>query len=208
MAKKTNDYYFNKLNKAVGFACEAAEMLNNVLSNFSVDTLEGKIKEMHVIEHTADIDKHEMMSKLINEFITPIDREDIIQISQEIDDIIDKIEEILQCVYMYNLKSIREEAIAFSGLIVESCNTLKKAVEEFSNFKKSKTLKSYIIECNRLEDEGDRLYTEVIRKLYTHLTGDTVQLFSWVKIFDLFESTCDSCEHAANSLERVALKNY
>ncbi|NLM61381.1 MAG: DUF47 family protein [Clostridiales bacterium] len=208
MARKTNDYYFNKLDKAVGFACEAAEMLNNVLSSFSVDNLDKKIREMHVIEHAADIDKHEMMSKLINEFITPIDREDIIQISQEIDDIIDQIEEILQCIYMYNLKSIRQEAISFSRLIVEACKTLKKAVEEFSNFKKSKTLKDYIIECNRIEDEGDRLYSEVIRTLYTHLTADAVQLFSWVKIFDLFESTCDSCEHAANSLERIVLKNY
>jgi predicted phosphate transport protein (TIGR00153 family) len=207
MARKTHDYYFNKLNKAVGFACEAADMLSNVLGDFKLETLEAKLKEMHVIEHAADIDKHEMMSRLVNEFITPIEREDIIQISQEIDDIIDQIEEILQYIYMYNLKSIREEAIVFAGLIVESCNTLKKAVEEFSNFKKSKTLKAYIIECNRLEDEGDRLYAEIIRKLFKN-TADAVQLFSWVKIFDLFESTCDSCEHAANSLERIVLKNY
>ena len=166
-----------------------------------------KIKEMHDIEHSADIDKHEMMSKLVNEFITPVEREDIIQLSQEIDDITDKIEEILQCLYMYNIRSIREEAIIFSDLVIQSCAALQKAMDEFHNFKKSTTLAEYIIECNRIEDEGDALYSKVTRMLYTTMADDTVRLMSWAKIFDLFESTCDSCEHAANSLERVVLKN-
>lgn len=207
MARKSNDYYFEKLSKAVEYSCAAADLLHKVLSDFSADQLEEKIKEMHVIEHSADIDKHSMMSKLVNEFITPIEREDIIQLSQEIDDITDKIEEILQCLYMFNIRSIREEAIVFSGLVIQTCEALKKAMNEFPNFKKSTTLKSYIIECNRIEDEGDALYTKVIRTLYTTLTNDTVKLMSWVKIFDLFESCCDSCEHAANSLERVVMKN-
>ncbi len=208
MANKTNDYYFGKLNEMAVFACEAAELLYSTLSNFSLDDLGDKIKEMHEIEHTADNAKHKMMSKLIKEFITPIDREDIIQLSQELDDVVDIIEEILQCIYMYNLKSIPKEALEFTSIIVESCKSLKNAVGEFSNFKKSKTLKDHIIECNRLEDEGDALYIRVIRALYTNLNDDAVQLFSWVKIFDLLESSCDSSEHAANSLERIVLKNY
>jgi len=207
VARKSNEYYFEKLSKAVEYSCAAADLLHKVLSDFSADQLEQKMKDMHVIEHSADIDKHQMMSKLVNEFITPIEREDIIQLSQEIDDITDKIEEILQCLYMYNIRSIRDEAVAFSELVIQTCAALKKATDEFRNFKKSTTLKKYIIECNRIEDEGDALYAKVIRTLYTTLANDAVKLISWVKIFDLFESCCDSCEHVANSIERVVMKN-
>lgn len=206
MAKKSNNYYFEALTDAVSYSCAAAEMLNKIICNFCCEDLEVKIKEMHAIEHAADNKKHEMMSKLVHEFITPIEREDIIQLSQEVDDITDKIEEILQCLYMYNLREIKEEAITFGKLVIKACEMLKKATEEFANFKKSTALKPLIIEINRIEDEGDHLYTKVIRSLYMNMS-DTVALISWVKIFDLFESCCDSCEHVANSLERVVLKN-
>jgi predicted phosphate transport protein (TIGR00153 family) len=207
MARKSGDYYFENLTKSVHFSCAAAELLSTVISNFIIGDIDEKLKEMHTIEHTADIEKHEMMSKLVHEFITPIEREDIIQLSQEIDDITDKIEEILQCIHMYNLKLIRDEAIEFSGLVIQACEALENAMREFHNFKKSTSLKKLIIDINRIEDEGDALYTKVIRTLYTTLSHNAVELISWVKIFDLFESCCDSCEHVANSLERVVLKN-
>lgn len=207
MARKSGDYYFENLSKAVHFSCSAAKLLNTVIKDFGSMDIEEKLKEMHTIEHTADIEKHEMMSKLVHEFITPIEREDIIQLSQEIDDITDKIEEILQCIHMYNVKGIRNEALIFSDLLIQACFSLEKAMIEFRNFKKSSELKKLIIEINRIEDEGDALYTKTIHTIFLTMRDDPIELISWNKIFDLFESCCDSCEHAANSLERIILKN-
>lgn len=206
MGKKQGNFYFDKLSISAGYSCAAAELLDKILVNFSTDHLEEKLSEMHSIEHAADIDKHLMMSRLIHEFITPIEREDIIQLSQELDDITDQVEEILRCIYMYNIRSIRPEALEFSKLVIQACTALKKAFDELPNFKKSAELKKHIIEINRIENIGDSMYTQVIRKLYTTLT-DSMEILSWVKIFDLFENCFDSCEHVANSIERVVFKN-
>lgn len=55
------------------------------------------------------------MEKLIAEFITPIEREDIITLSWALDDVLDYMEEIYQILFMHNVKSMREEALVLGG---------------------------------------------------------------------------------------------
>ena len=77
LGKKENNY-FDMLSELVEYSCEAANLLENTLLNFNAHQIENKIEEMHNIEHNADIKKHDMMNKLAKEFITPIERGDII----------------------------------------------------------------------------------------------------------------------------------
>ena len=63
-----------------------------------------------------------------------------------------------------------------------------------------------IIEINHLEENGDKLYTEAMRRLYSE-SGDAVEILSWTTIYDRFEKCCDMCEHVADSVELVILKN-
>ena len=109
-------------------------------------------------------------------------------------------------VYMYNILSIRPEAIDFVDVIVQCCNGLKKTMEDFQNFRKSTTLHDSVVEINRLEEVGDRLYTEAVRNLYVNCK-DPVEILAWTKIFDRMESCCDACEHVANVVESVMMKN-
>ena len=55
---------------------------------------------MHEIEHSADINKHEMNGTLAKAFVTPIDREDLDMLSLQLDDVVDLIEEVLQKFYI------------------------------------------------------------------------------------------------------------
>ena len=36
---------------------------------------------------------------------------------------------------------------------------------------------------------------------------DAVEILSWTTIYDRFEKCCDMCEHVADSVELVILKN-
>ena len=110
LGKKENNY-FDMLAELVDYSCKAANLLQKTLLNFNEDKIEDKIQEMHEIEHTADVKKHDMMNKLAKEFITPIERGDIIDIANYIDNVTDDIEEILTRIYMYNITEIKKEAI-------------------------------------------------------------------------------------------------
>jgi hypothetical protein len=107
---------------------------------------------------------------------------------------------------MYNVQTLRTDANTYADIIVKMCDKLKIAVEEFSNFHKSTTLKEKIIEINTIEEEGDRLYMTAVRELFEQ-ESDPMQIFAWSKIFDLMEDCCDACEHVANVMEMVIMKN-
>jgi len=107
---------------------------------------------------------------------------------------------------MYNIKTIRKEALEFSETIVSCCNALKKATEDFHNFKKASTVLQYIINVNNMEEDGDKIYTRALRDLYTTST-DPIEIMAWTKNFDYLEKCCDACENVADLMEYIIMKN-
>lgn len=205
MAKKQNDY-FQFLLDQVNYCSTAAQELHKVLTNFDPDHLSQTIASLHEIENEADQKKHFIMDKLIHEFITPIEREDIMALASEIDDVTDSVEDVLLKIYMFNVRSIKPEALKFVDVIVKCCDALKAIMEDFRHFKKSTKIKENIIEVNRLEEEGDKLYTESIRTLFTTCT-DPMEAVAWTEVFRRLESCCDNCEDIADIVETVIMKN-
>lgn len=204
--KNKNFDYFDSFVRMVEFSCESAQILQRVMTNYDPSKIKDQMIEMHEIEHGGDTCKHEMMNALVKEFITPIEREDITGIGQEIDEVTDTIEDVLMRLYMFNIQTIRPEAIEFVEVIVKCCDALKKALQDFHNFKKSTTVKTSIIEINRLEEDGDKLYTEAVRNLHT-TSKDPIEIMVWSETFDRLEKCCDACEDVANMMESVILKN-
>lgn len=202
---KGNDY-FTMLAELIGYSCKAATLLNETISNFRISQLEEKVNQMHDIEHSADLKKHEMINKLSKEFIPPIERGDIIELGNQIDNVTDSIEEVLTRIYMFNISSMRDEALEFSELILQICNETSNLIKEFRNFKKSTEINKMIIKINDLEEVGDKLYIKGIKNFYTSVM-DPVKLITWKDIFECFEECCDTCEHVADVIESVVMKN-
>ena len=95
MSKKQDDYYFDNFMKCAEYSCKAAYLLKEILTEFQPEEISKKMEEIHEIERQADTQRHEITDKLAKAFITPIEREDIIALSHHIDDVTDKIEEVL-----------------------------------------------------------------------------------------------------------------
>lgn len=205
MAKKINPYLEDFLSM-IEYSVQAAEYLNNTLKNFNVDDMSKHRKVMHDLEHGEDIIKHNMIKRLIKEFVTPIDREDIYNLANEMDNITDKIEDILIRMYMYNIKDIKPGAIDLSEIILRCCKSLKEALLELPKFHKSELLTEKIVEVNTLEEQGDLIYIKAVRNLYDN-GGNELEIVSWSALFDRFEEVCDACEHVANFIESIVMKN-
>ena len=206
MGKKKNYNYFDKFVELVDYSCKCSEILHQTLVNFDINTIGEKVEELHCIEHAGDLAKHELIEQLSTEFIAPIEREDIIDLSQQIDDITDSIEDILIKIHMFNVTSIKPEVLEFADVITKSCNSLKIVLEEFPHYKKSSTLKEKIIEVNDLEEVGDRLFHSTVRNLFVN-SKDPVELLVWTEIYDLLEKCCDACEETADTVESIVMKN-
>lgn len=205
--KMKNGYsYFEAFANLSKYSSELAVNVHNTLTNFDPEHITVKVKEAHHIEHTADIAKHDIMNRLVKEFLPPIEREDITSLTQEIDDVTDSVEDVLIYVDMFNIKTIRPEILKFTELIVSCCTAMDEALTEFKNFKSSKKLRDKIIEINHLEEVGDALYVDFMRNLY-HTSTDPVELMCWTEILHRLEKCCDNCEDVANVIESIVMKN-
>lgn len=206
MARKGDNDYFGMMKETAACGHDAALRLKGILEAYTPDTLGESLTEMHAIEHHGDEMKHALVAKLVREFITPIEREDIMQIIDQIDDVIDAVEDILLNIYMYNIKAIRPEAIEFAEIICQCTAELVNAFGEFADFKKSKRIQASIIEINRLEELGDSLYIRAVRALYDGKT-DAIEATTWTEVYGCFEKCCDTCEHTADLIGNVIMKN-
>jgi predicted phosphate transport protein (TIGR00153 family) len=205
MAKKKSNYYEMFVAIAED-AIKAAQHLEKTVKDFNYTKSEKLAKSMHEIEHGADLKKHELMKTLADEFMTPIEREDIVTLAWELDDVLDYIEEVFQLFFMFNIQEMRPQAIDFAELIVRSTTAMKVCFDEFHNFRRSKTIGGKIIEVNIVEELADVLFIKAMRELYTK-EKDPVKVNAWCIIFDKLEKICDRCEHVADTIESVIMKN-
>lgn len=206
MSKKKEYDYYAKFVELVNYSVESSVLLNDVLEHYSPKTLEMKLRQMHTIEHNADIAKHDMMQRLAAEFIAPIEREDIMQLSQDIDDVTDAVEDVLIKIHMYNVTRLKPDVVKFTQIICNCCSALKSAMQELYNYKKSSTLQDKLIEVNRLEETLDVLYYDTVHRLFKN-SNDPIELFVWADIYARFEKCADACEHVADTIACIVMKN-
>ena len=206
MGSKQNSFYFDNFIACADYSRKAAQLLDKGMRQFDPAQIGDMIEEMHEVEHAGDEKKHELLNVLAKAFITPIEREDIILLSQNIDEVTDKIEDVLLRMYCNNIKSVRPDALELVAVVIECCNELKEMLEEFPRFKNSKKLHEKIVNINTLEEKADQLFISSIRNLHT-TCDDPVMIIVWREIYIYLEKCVDACEHVADTVESVIMKN-
>ncbi len=206
MSKKSDKFYFDKFNEGAEISCEAARAVYDFLSDYNPDKVKERIDNLHEIEHRGDNVKHELINELVKAFITPIERDDIIDLAQCIDNVTDAIEDIIIHYMFLGSSSVREDSVKFAAVLVKCCETMRDVIGELSNFKKSKKLADLIVELNNLEEQGDHIYINAMTNLH-RTEADAVTVIAWRDVFNYLERACDACEHVGDIVESVAIGN-
>ncbi len=205
MAKKSNDY-FELIQQQTSYCVEASNLLEEILCKFHAESINAYREQMHDIEHTADGIHHDILNRLSTEFITPIDQEDILRLVQIIDDITDALDEVILDVYMYHVDQIPAGTAELSCIVNRCVKALHEATAELKNFKKPEKLRQLLIRVNDIEIEADTAFAEAIYTLFASET-EARTLLGAKAIYEGLENCCDLCEHAADVIEQVIIKN-
>ncbi len=205
--KKEKFNYFDTLVQMSQYALDEAKLLHASLSDYDPDKLDELRKKMHELEHACDIVKHSLTTALIKDFLPPVDREDLFTLSHITDNLTDTVESIVTFFYMADIRVLREDTSAFTALMVECCENTVKMMEEFHNFKKPAELQKYIILLNDLEEQGDRLYEESVRRLSQEEGAAVREVIEWRDVYRNFENCFDAAESIADNIESIVLKN-
>jgi uncharacterized protein Yka (UPF0111/DUF47 family) len=192
------------------FETAAANVANaaQVLLNLTCDPGEkiARTAELEDLEHRGDELTHDIIAELHRAFITPIDREDIFLIAKETDNIIDSMEAAAHRFVMFNISETTPAAQRLAQLISESSNVLVSIMHDLRKIKHIVIDNKLVVEINRLENEGDNVYREAVKELYSG-NYEPLVVIKWREIYDHLEDTLDALEDVANIVEGIAMKH-
>lgn len=157
-------------------------------------------------ESVGDEIAHSILEKLNTTFITPMDREDIHELTAALDDILDLIHATAQRLHLYGVREIRPDAVKLSHIILRASDEIVELIKDLDKMKNPKGMKERWIEVNRLENEGDAVSRAAIAELFEK-EANPIEVIKWKELYEHLETAIDKCEDAANIVEAVCLKN-
>ena len=196
--------FFDYFNDHASLVVEGAHELNAFLSDMS--NREAHAQNVAFIEKKADKITHETIHLLHQTFVTPLDREDIHKLISSMDDILDLMEDVAECVMLYDVREVTDAARKLAEICVSCAEKVKQAVGMLSNLDNSAAILKICSEIDALESEADRVMRSAMSKLFRD-EPDTRQLIKLKAIYELLESVTDRAEDTANVIEGIVLEN-
>jgi uncharacterized protein len=193
--------FFDLFEEAGGNVLRATALLEEMLSDYPERA--GLARDILICEQDGDRITHDIIQRLNQTFVTPMDREDIYELASALDDVVDYTEEVADYLGLYKIEAPMQQAEELAKVLHACGRMIGEAMPRLRGFK---DFSHYTVEINRLENDGDRITREAIASLFD--TGiDPMVVIRWKDIFERLEEAIDAAEHVANILEGIAIKN-
>src|SRR4051794_22853266 len=193
---------FFDLFEEAGNNCQlAAELLERMLAQWPDHGELGR--EVVICEQEGDRITHDIIQRLNQTFVTPIDREDILELASALDDVVDFTEEVSDYLGLYKIEAPMDQAQRLAEILVYATRQISEAMPRMRDFR---DISHFTIEIHRLENDGDRVTREAMAALFDHGI-DPMTVIRWKDIYERLENAIDATEKTANILEGTVIKN-
>lgn len=210
--KKKSNYYYDSFPIVHQKAVDIMEKTYAFLENFDPSKVENFKNEIHTLEHQGDVLKHEVWQKLTTEFMTPIEREDIMELLTKIDDVTDAVEEIALKLYMYDYQELPPHTLEFLSVCRDCVRASQKVVDNFPSFMDQSVMAPLIKEVRELEEKCDAIYEKDMHDLYVltaphHNAEDGFTRHRGEAMYNMLEEITDRCKIMVSFVETITYKN-
>jgi len=193
--------FFDLFEEAGGNILRAAGLLEEMLRDFPERN--ALARDILICEQEGDRITHDIIQRLNQTFVTPLDREDIHELAAALDDVVDYTEEVADYLGLYKIEAPMSQAQELAKVLHLASRQIAEAMPRLRGFK---DLSHYTVEINRLENDGDRITREAIASLFDNGI-DPMVVIRWKDIFERLEEAIDATETVANILEGIVIKN-
>jgi len=196
--------FFDYFNEHAGHAVLAAGELKALLADLS--DLEARRRNIERHEKQADQITHHTMQLLHQTFITPLDRDEIHQLITTMDDVLDLMEDIAQCLFLYDVRAVTPEAQRLAEICLACTEKVRDAVARLESMDNTDAILKLCAEIDRLEADADYVMRSAMAKLFRE-EPDAKEIIKQKEIYQLLEAVTDKCEDIANLIEGIVLEN-
>jgi uncharacterized protein Yka (UPF0111/DUF47 family) len=179
----------------------ASKVLFELIGNYS--TLNEKNAILKNLEHEGDQLTHRLFTIIDRTFITPLDKEDISELTSAIDQVLDGTYGASDRLVLLKIQRPSQYMQEFTNLLLTACQEIYKGVVELHKGKRESLLE-HSEAISNCEHEGDNIYRLAIANLFD--TDDAIEIIKLKEIYETLESALDRCRDVADVIEDIALK--
>jgi len=190
--------FFEILSRQASKTLEGLEALWNYAENGTKENA----NLVRNIEHEADELRRILIQELDQTFVTPMDREDIYNLSRAIDDVVDYANTTVDEMEVYEVTGDEH--------IKEMVNILRKAARELNDA--VKILKDYpkialehAVKAKSYENQMEKTYHLALADLFKGT--DTVYMLKMREIYRHLSNAADRSDEAANIISSIVMKH-
>lgn len=194
--------FFSLLEKQSGIVLDAATLLHNMMNDYN--GVDEKVKKMKKLEKQSDEVVKEIVHKLNNSFITPLDHEDISILTTSYDDVLDYMEGVAVRMQMFEINKADAAMKSFTDIILESVKEINSALKQMRKINQHQMGKS-IEKIHSLENKSDDLYDNTIPKLFKK--NDLKKILIMKEIYEQLEGIVDKCQDVGLVVQDIVMKN-
>jgi predicted phosphate transport protein (TIGR00153 family) len=193
--------FFVLFNRAAENILQGGQMLRELFDDYQ-DT-DRRAEAIKAVEERGDEITHDLIDRLNRTFVTPFDREDIYDLTKQLDNVLDWIEAAAARMVVYRIPRPTREAQELAHVILHACEAIVEAV---GNLQRLDRLDGPVREINRLENLADHLQRDAVAALFSDRI-DPIDVIKWKDVYDTLEEATDQAEDVANVLESIRTKH-
>ena len=194
--------FFNILEQQSDLVAKAAQLFKKMLNE--PEKFSENVKEMKFLEHQGDEIVHKMIHRLHKSFITPIDQEDLADLTSLYDDVLDYIDSVATRIFMFEIKNPDDIIKEFADIIEKQITEVNEALKHVRKMKHEE-IEKHSKQVHSLENLADDLHDEAIIKLFKE--KDPIKIIIMKEIYDFLEKITDKCEDVCLVIQDIVLKN-
>jgi len=198
--------FFDLLESAAGNVYQASQLFDREIRTGDPVRFAELRREMKELEHAGDDLTREIMDRLNQTFVTPIDREDIMQLAHAIDDVVDKIHAVCERLILYRIGHVMPAVTEMSSIIVEGAGEILHLVRSLRNMSNQKEIRDRIRRVHTLENKADSIYHAALAQIFED-PKDPIELIKWKELLEQIEDATDKIELVAKVIGSTVMKN-
>ncbi|WP_261664080.1 DUF47 domain-containing protein [Deinococcus sp. Marseille-Q6407] len=202
-----NPKFSAKFAESARNAHTTAQALVDLLENYT--DVDIKVQRVLDLEHEGDRIAGELTNLLAESFIVPFDREDILSLNHELDDLVDDMEEAARKMSLYSIPQPLPQMAQLARILEQQCALLAQGMPMLEDGRQVTQLQTLAGQIRQLEGEADLIGDEVARRLYEGVTEVPQMILAMRsgEIVELLENATDQAQRVAKTVENILLKN-
>lgn len=183
----------------------AAEALKSIFAGS--DNFEGCFQAIRERESAADVITRLTLEAVHRSFIAPFDRTEVRDLIMALDDTIDTIEEIVQRIAIYRLKTFTPEMKKLTDIVGDCAGLLSRAMSLLGEVTRNATaLRDVAIRISALEGQGDATLRQGLASLMQN-GADPIAVMTQKEIYELLEDAIDRCQDAMDVVQGIVIEH-